>query len=203
MQGGGSSSDDNNNNNNNNVKDGIGVGGDVNGNTCSNQINNNNNNNNGGQHCCMNNNTKKNKVYFTSTFAEELAMLKMFSKLGYKVQKTKKTRTTLNIDNTNNYTYSIIGINKYTEDRHRMSIVVRGLDTSNINGSTLICKSHDPSIFTYIKQSSPSIQALISKTKLLIKDLSKYGTRAFVFCKRHPRARCKMHLCAVKQRCMP
>ena len=164
------------NNNNNNVKEGIVDN--VNGNTCSNQIM---NNNQLQQQCTFN---KKCKVCFTSTFAEELAMLKMFSKLGYKVQKTKKTRTTLSIDNTHNYTYSIIGINKYTEDRHRMSIVIRGLDNSNINGATLICKSHDPSIFSYIKQSSPKTQALISRTKLLIKDLSKYGNRAFVFCKR-------------------
>ena len=121
------------------------------------------------------------KINFGSSFAEERAMLKAFSKLGYNITKTKGNYITLDIKNEHKL-YYILGHNKYNEDRRRMSIIVRS--EANQNNSILLCKAHDFSIFNLINKKDQETENEINKTIQQIKEMSKYGYRYFIFTKR-------------------
>ena len=118
---------------------------------------------------------------FGSSYAEEKTMLRTFEKIGFKITKIKNSIITLEIDGNKKF-FQIIGLNKYTEERNRMSILIR--NESN-PGSTLLCKANDLSIFSLIKKSNPQIDNEVTKSKLQIKELSKYGYRPFIFCKKY------------------
>ena len=120
----------------------------------------------------------KNQIVYASSFAEEKSMLKTFSKLGYKIEKTLNYSTRLNIDNETKE-YQILGRNKFSEERKRMSLLVKNL---NDNGSCLLCKANDLSIFKLIKKTSPQSENEINKTRLQIKEMTKFGFRYFIFC---------------------
>ena len=118
---------------------------------------------------------------FGSSYAEEKAMLRTFEKIGFKIIKIKNSIITLDIDGQKKY-YQIIGLNKYTEERNRMSILIRN---ENDPGSILLCKANDLSIFSLIKKSNPEVDNEVTKSRLQIKELSKYGYRPFIFCKKN------------------
>ena len=63
-----------------------------------------------------------------------------------------------------------------------MSILIRN---EKDPGSFLLCKANDLSIFSLIKKSNPQIDNEVAKSKLQIKELSKYGYRPFILCKKH------------------
>ena len=127
------------------------------------------------------NNNKNNNKVFASSYAEDKAMLKTFSKIGFKILNIKHNLITLDI-NGEKKLYQIIGLNKYTEDRNRMSILLRN---EKDPGSMLLCKAKDLTIFSLIKKSNPQIDNEIAKTRYQIKELSKYGFRPFIFCKKN------------------
>ena len=127
-----------------------------------------------------NNNNVSNKV-FGSSYAEEKAMLRTFAKIGFKIAKIKHSLITLEIEGEKKL-YQIIGLNKYTEERNRMSILLRN---EKDPGSILLCKANDLTIFSLIRKSNPQIDNEIAKSRLQIKDLSKYGYRPFIFCKKY------------------
>lgn len=102
----------------------------------------------------------KGKLFFGSSYAEERAMLKAFSKLGYTITKTKSNYISLEI-NKENKIYYILGHNKYSNDRHRMSVLVKS--ESNQNNSILLCKSNDFSIFNLINKKNTETENEISK----------------------------------------
>ena len=122
------------------------------------------------------------EIRYCSSFAEERAMLKTFSKMGYSYQKTKNPKVAaIQIDKEFTETFYIIASNKYTKDRRRMSVLVKA---PKDNHSILLCKSNDTSIFKLLKQNSKN-DSLIAKTKFQINELSKYGLRYFIFCKKN------------------
>ena len=121
----------------------------------------------------------KNKT-FGSIYAEEKGMLKALSKLGYKIHKTKKNFISLDIEG-DRKVYGILGLNKYSEDRKRMSILIHD---EKEPGSTLICKANDSSIFKLINKSNANIDNEIQQSILQIKQLSKFGYRYFIYCKK-------------------
>ena len=117
-----------------------------------------------------------NKV-FGSSYAEEKAMLRTFAKIGFKIAKIKHSLITLDIDGEKKI-FQMIGLNKYTKERNRMSILIRN---EKDPGSILLCKANDLTIFSLIKKSNPQIDNEVTKSKLQIKELSKYGYRPFIF----------------------
>jgi phospholipid-transporting ATPase len=121
-------------------------------------------------------NSNKSQIIYASSFAEEKSMLKTFRKLGYKIEKTLNYSTRLNIDNEIKE-YQILGRNKFSEERKRMSILVKNL---NDNGSCLLCKANDLTIFKLIKKTQNENE--INKTRLQIKEMTKFGYRYFIFC---------------------
>lgn len=116
---------------------------------------------------------------FGSCFAEEKSMLKMLKTLGYTVLKTKANKILIDI-NGENKTYHIIGTNKYTEQRKRMSLIVKKY--KNDVESTLLCKGHDMSIFDLIKHDEN--EAEIKMIKEQIKKLHSIGYRYFILGKK-------------------
>ena len=122
----------------------------------------------------------QNKV-FGSSYAEEKAMLRTFEKIGFQISKIKHSLITLDIDGEKKI-FQMIGLNKYTKERNRMSILIRN---EKDPGSFLLCKANDLSIFSLIKKSNPQIDNEVAKSKLQIKELSKYGYRPFILCKKH------------------
>ena len=109
----------------------------------------------------------KGKLFFGSSYAEERAMLKAFNKLGYTITKTKSNYISLEI-NKENKIYYILGHNKYSNDRHHMSVLVKS--ESNQNNSILLCKSNDFSIFNLINKKNTETENEISKS--FAKDLT-------------------------------
>ena len=120
------------------------------------------------------------KIKFASCFAEEKAMFKTFSKIGYTLQRSKEPNVmSLQIDEEINNFY-IIATNKYTEDRKRMSVIVKDIQSDT---NYLLCKSNDISILKLLKHNQRT-DNLIAKTKIQISDLRKFGLRYFIFCKK-------------------
>ena len=108
-------------------------------------------------------------------------MLRTFEKIGFLISKIKHSLITLDIDGEKKI-FQMIGLNKYTKERNRMSILIRN---EKDPGSFLLCKANDLSIFSLIKKSNPQIDNEVAKSKLQIKELSKYGYRPFILCKKH------------------
>jgi magnesium-transporting ATPase (P-type) len=73
----------------------------------------------------------------------------MIKKLGFIVTRTKNNYTMFE-SNGELHTYPIIGVNKFSEERKRMSIIVR--HNRGENESLLLCKDYDLSILNYIKK---------------------------------------------------
>ena len=125
--------------------------------------------------------TYRNNKTFGSTYAEEKAMLKTLSQIGYKICKTKKNFITIDIEGEKKI-YGILGLNKYTEERKRMSILIYNEKES---GSTLLCKANDSSIFKLIRKTNAKSENEIEKTIYQIKQLSKFGYRYYIYSKKY------------------
>jgi magnesium-transporting ATPase (P-type) len=121
-----------------------------------------------------------NEHTFGSCYAEEIATLKMMKKMGCVLTKTKNEYMTVE-SNGEVHTYPIVGINKFSEERKRMSIIVKR--NRRDNESLLLCKGHDLSIFNYIKKDNETAQE-IKMIKDQIKKLSHIGYRYIIFCKK-------------------
>ena len=123
--------------------------------------------------------TKNEEKDFASPYCEEVATFKILKKLGFKLVKSKSNLIQL-IINYKKRNYEIIGHNKYSKDRQKMSVVIR--HHSN-NGSYLLCKANDMSVFDLINKdeiNSPEIE----KSKSQIRELSKFGLRYFILLKK-------------------
>ena len=70
------------------------------------------------------NESKFTEKKFNSSVAEEKAMLKTLKNFGFSIEKVSQREITLNINGSIKL-YSIIGKNKYTETRNKMSIIVK------------------------------------------------------------------------------
>jgi magnesium-transporting ATPase (P-type) len=121
-----------------------------------------------------------NEYHFGSCYAEEIATLKMIKKLGFIVTRTKNDYTMFE-SNGELHTYPIIGVNKFSEERKRMSIIVKR--NRRENESLLLCKGYDLSILNYIKKETDGGQE-IKMIKDQIKKLSYIGYRYVILCKK-------------------
>lgn len=115
---------------------------------------------------------------FGSSFAEEKSILKMLKNIGYNVIKAKHDSTTIEI-NGEVKTYHIIGRNKYSDERGRMSVIVKR--NKGDSDSTLLCKGNDLSIFNFIRRDNETEHSMIIDQ---IHKLGSIGLRYFVFCKK-------------------
>jgi phospholipid-translocating P-type ATPase (flippase) len=121
-----------------------------------------------------------NEHTFGSCYAEEIATLKMIKKLGFVLSKTKNDY--MMVESIGEMrTYPIIGINKFSEERKRMSVIVKR--NKRDNESLLVCKGYDLTIFNFIKKDNESIQE-IKMMKEQIKKLTHIGYRYIIFCKK-------------------
>lgn len=124
------------------------------------------------------NTSKDGSRIFGSSFAEEKSILKMLKYIGYEVLQSKKDQTIIQV-NGDAKKFIVIGCNQYTDERKRMSVIVK--NHSNDTESTLLCKGNDLSIFNYIKKNNESEHNMIIDQ---IHKLSSIGFRYFIFCKR-------------------
>ena len=125
------------------------------------------------------NNTKIEDRDFASAYSEEVATFKILKKFGYQLIKSKGNKIQLKVNDKKKF-YKIVGHNKYNKSRKKMSIVIR---KSNGNGSILLCKANDISVFDLINKEEQDYPE-IEKSKKQIKELSKFGFRYFVLLKR-------------------
>ena len=125
------------------------------------------------------NNTKIQDRDFASAYSEEVATFKILKKFGYQLIKSKGNKIQLKVNDKKKF-YKIVGHNKYNKSRKKMSIVIR---KSNGNGSILLCKANDISVFDLINKEEQDYPE-IEKSKKQIKELSKFGFRYFVLLKR-------------------
>ena len=116
---------------------------------------------------------------FNSSVAEEKAMLKTLKKFGYLVDKISNKEISLLINGEVKH-YNILGHNRYTEERNRMSIIVKAhkMDKESI----LLCKANDLSIFNLLKNNDNEKQLKAISNQ--IKSLANIGYRYFIFCKK-------------------
>jgi len=111
-------------------------------------------------------------------FAEDLSLMKVLKHFGYQILKTKSDKTEIEADNFLK-TYSIVGRNKYSAERQRMSMIVKKSKTDG--ESILICKGYDLSIFDLINENEDSQLKLVIEQ---IKRLTQIGYRFTVVCKK-------------------
>lgn len=118
------------------------------------------------------------KIYGAS-FAEEKAILKVLKNLGYSLNKTKNDKIILEI-NGETKIYYIVGRNRYSEERQRMSVIVKKRKTDN--DSILFCKGNDASILHNINfKNDEEKQNLLDQ----IKRMANLGYRFFIFTKKY------------------
>lgn len=150
--------------------------------------NNKNQNNNffpNDQNANNNNNNKENynqygnaEKILGASFAEDISLMKVLKHFGYQILKTKSDKTEIEADNFLK-TYSIVGRNKYSAERQRMSMIVKKSKTDT--ESILICKGYDLSIFDLINENEDSQLKLVIEQ---IKRLTQIGYRFIVVCKK-------------------
>jgi magnesium-transporting ATPase (P-type)/class 3 adenylate cyclase len=122
--------------------------------------------------------TLKEEKVFSSSNAEDKATLNMMKNFGYNVTKIKSEKITIDI-NGEEKIFSVVGMNKYSEERQRMSIIVKRY--RNDPESVLLCKGYDLSIFRQLRMdSSINLKQVIDQ----INKFSSIGYRYFIFCKR-------------------
>lgn len=117
------------------------------------------------------------KVYGAS-FAEEKAILKVLKNLGYSLNKTKNDKIILEVNGETKIFY-IVGRNRYSEQRQRMSVIVKKRKTDN--DSILFCKGSDASILHNINfKDDEEKQNLLDQ----IRRMANLGYRFFIFAKK-------------------
>jgi magnesium-transporting ATPase (P-type) len=155
-----------------------------NNNNFDNSINNNNNQNNiniDNDNNDNNNNNKDNKnqeKILGASFAEDISLMKLLKLLGYNILKTNTDITEIEADNLKK-TFYILGKNKFSEERQRMSVVVK--KSKEDSDSILICKGYDLSIFDLINDNDDAQLKLIIEQ---IKRLTQIGYRFIIVCKK-------------------
>jgi phospholipid-translocating ATPase len=128
-----------------------------------------------------NNNKQENKnqeKFLGASFAEDISLMKLLKLLGYNILKTKTDLTEIEADNLKK-TFFILGKNKFSEERQRMSVVVK--KSKENSESILICKGYDLSIFDLINDSDEAQLKLIIEQ---IKRLTQIGYRFIIVCKK-------------------
>jgi len=140
--------------------------------------NNNNNNNNNKENNYDQFGKKEKESSLGASFAEDISLMKVLKHFGYQILKTKADKTEIEADNFLK-TYSIVGRNKYSTERQRMSMIVKKSKTDS--ESILICKGYDLSIFDLINENEDSQLKLVIEQ---IKRLTQIGYRFIVVCKK-------------------
>ncbi len=113
-----------------------------------------------------------------ASFAEDISLMKVLKHFGFQILKTKSDKTEIEVDNFLK-SYSIVGKNKYSSERQRMSMIVKRSKTDT--ESILICKGYDLSIFDLINENEDSQLKLVIEQ---IKRLTRIGYRFIVICKK-------------------
>lgn len=115
---------------------------------------------------------------FGASYAEEKAVLRVLKNLGYSLVKTKNDKFILEINGVTKI-YYIVGKNRYSEERERMSIIVKKRKTDN--DSLLLCKGNNANLIHYLALNSDD-----EKQQILdqIKRISNLGYRYFIICKK-------------------
>lgn len=124
------------------------------------------------------NHSDNNEKVLGASFAEDISLMKVLKHFGYQILKTKSDKTEIEADNFLK-TYSIVGRNKYSIERQRMSMIVKK-SKSDLE-SILICKGYDLSIFDLINENEDSQLKLVIEQ---IKRLTQIGYRFIVVCKK-------------------
>lgn len=119
-----------------------------------------------------------NDKVFGASFAEEKAIFKVLKNLDFSLNKTKNDKIILEIGGDTKI-YYIVGRNRYSEERQRMSIIVKKRKTDN--DSILYCKGNDASILHNINfKNDEDKQNLLDQ----IKRMANLGFRFFIFAKK-------------------
>jgi len=113
-----------------------------------------------------------------ASFAEDISLMKVLKHFGYQILKTKSDKTEIEADNFLK-SYFIVGRNKYSAERQRMSVIVK--KSKNDTESILLCKGYDLSIFDLINENEESQLKLVIEQ---IKRLTQIGYRFIVVCKK-------------------
>lgn len=132
----------------------------------------------------INSNNKTNHTHqkkdIGASFAEDISIMKVLKFFGYQILKTKTDKSEISSDNVLK-TYSIVGRNKYSEERLRSSIIVKR--NKSDNESILLCKGYDLSIFELLAEGETE-DAHIKLVIEQIKRLSQIGYRFVIYCKK-------------------
>lgn len=113
-----------------------------------------------------------------STYAEEKAILKCIENFGYVIKKTTNEKTILTV-NGEQKTYHIVGQNRYSNERKRMSLIVKKHPSDQ--ESILYCKASDISVLKLLTKENEEEQKLIISQ---ITKLANLGYRFFVLCRK-------------------
>ena len=117
---------------------------------------------------------------FNSSVAEEKAMLKTLKNFGYNVDKVTSKEMILKIHEEFR-TYYLLGQNRYTDDRKRMSVLIK--KHKGDKESILLCKGTDHEKILD-KLSSKYTEEYIQVVRDQILNMVNIGLRYFIFCKR-------------------
>lgn len=113
-----------------------------------------------------------------ASFAEEKAILKILDSMDFKIQKTKNDKIILDICKETKI-YYVVGRNRYSEERRRMSIIVKMRKTEN--ESILLCKGSDITMLYNMSLKEAEIQHLLDQ----IKRMANLGYRYYIIGKRY------------------
>lgn len=117
---------------------------------------------------------------FGASFADEKAILKVLKNLGYSLNKTKNDKIILEI-NGETKQYYIVGRNNYSEQRQRMSIIIKKQKADE--ESLLLCKGSSISMLEllYIQDDNRKIE-FINQIEAIIEKMSSIGYRYYIIC---------------------
>ena len=123
-----------------------------------------------------------NDKIFGASFADEKAVLKVLKNLGYSLNKTKNDKIILEI-NGETKQYHIVGRNNYSEERQRMSIIIKKQKFDE--EALLLCKGSDISMLELLDvQDEMKRVELIDQIQEQIKKMSNIGYRYYIICTR-------------------
>lgn len=124
-----------------------------------------------------NSNLLYNSQTIGANFSDEKAMNKVLNMLGFVIDKIKSDKISLFIRKQLKNFY-IIGRNKYSEERKRMSIIYK--DKKNSNNSVLLCKGSDFNILNCLNLNEEYRIYVLEQ----IKKMSNLGCRYFIYSKK-------------------